>query len=105
MRSDLVFGAMNQVSNRYLLAKVIAKPTRNFHRPGVRIEDTTNDVFVRCGRANPLADQKAVRIAATAGSRRSRPHSAAVHRAGTFTFRPVGKGSQAPSEPSRVLVA
>jgi hypothetical protein len=31
MRLDLVFGAMKQVSNRFLLAKVLAKATRALH--------------------------------------------------------------------------
>jgi len=105
MRSDLVQGAMKQVSNRFLLVKVLAKATRAFHRPGVRIEDTTNDVLVRCGYANPIADEEATRIATTIGSRRSRPRLAVVHRAGSLTVLQVGESSAARSEPSRVLVA
>jgi hypothetical protein len=105
MRSDLVFGAMKQVSNRFLLAKVLAKATRELHRPGTRIEDTTNDVLVRCGCANPIADENAVRTPTTAGSRRSRPRRAVVHGHGTFTVLAAGESLQAPSEPSRVLVA
>jgi hypothetical protein len=105
MRSDLVFGAMKQVSNRFLLAKVLAKATREFHRPGARIADTTNDVLVRCGCSNPLADETAFRISTTVGSRRSRPHPVVVHRAGNFTVLPVGESSKAPSEASTVLVA
>ena len=53
MRSDLIFGATLQVSNRYLLAKLAAKAVRELHKPGVRVEDTANDVFVRFSRANP----------------------------------------------------
>ena len=53
MRSDLVFGAMGDVSNRYLLTKLASKAVRGMHKPGVRIEDTTNDVLVRFSRANP----------------------------------------------------
>jgi hypothetical protein len=105
MRSDLVFGAMTQVSNRFLLAKVLAKAIREFHRPGARIEDTTNDVLVRCGCTNPIADENAIRISTTVGSRRSRPYPAAVHRAGIITVFSVDESSQAPSKPSRVLVA
>ena len=55
MRSELVFGAMTHVSNRFLLTRVAAKATRRFHRPNTRIEDTTNDVFVRFNQSNPLA--------------------------------------------------
>jgi hypothetical protein len=55
MRSDLVFGAMTYVSNRFLLARVAAKATRKLHRPNTRIQDTANEVFGRFRRANPLA--------------------------------------------------
>jgi hypothetical protein len=51
MRSELVFGAMTRVSNRYLLTKLAAKATRKLHRPNTRIQETTNDVlmhFLRC---------------------------------------------------------
>jgi hypothetical protein len=105
MRLDLVFGAMKQVSNRFLLAKVLAKATRALHRPGVRIEDTTNDVLVRCGRADPIAHENVVRNSTIVGTRRIRPHPVVVHRAGTITVVPGGEGSQARSKPSRVLVA
>lgn len=54
MRSDLVFGAMGNVPNRYLLAMVASKAVRAMHKPGVRIEDTTNDVLARFSRANPI---------------------------------------------------
>lgn len=105
MRSDLVFGAMTQVSNRFLLVKVLAKATHEFHRPGARIEDTTNDVLVRCGCVNPIEDKNAARISTTVGSRRSRPYPSVAHRAGAFTVLPVSESSQAPSEPLKVLVA
>jgi hypothetical protein len=55
MRSDLVFGAMTHVSNRFLLTRVAAHATRKFHRPNTRIEDTANEVFERLRAANPLA--------------------------------------------------
>jgi len=55
MRSDLVFGAAANVSNRYLLMSVASKATRMLHRPNVRLEDTSNDVFRAFGRANPIA--------------------------------------------------
>jgi hypothetical protein len=54
MRSELVFGAMAHISNRFLLMKLASKATRKFHRPNTRIEDTTNEVFVRVSRANPI---------------------------------------------------
>jgi hypothetical protein len=55
MRSELVFGAMTYISNRYLLIRLAARATRKFHRPNTRIQDTTNDVFERFTRANPKA--------------------------------------------------
>jgi hypothetical protein len=55
MRSELVFGAMAHIPNRFLLTKLASKATRKFHKPNTRIQDTTNDVFVRFSRANPTA--------------------------------------------------
>lgn len=60
MRSQLVFGALLQVPNRYLLCRVAAKALRKMHRPMTRIEDTTNDVFLRSGNASPIAQQAEV---------------------------------------------
>lgn len=54
MRSELIFGAMAYISNRFLLTNLTAKATRKLHRPNSRIQDTTNDVFVRFSRANPI---------------------------------------------------
>jgi hypothetical protein len=56
MRSELVFGAMTYVSNRFLLTRLASRATRTFHRPNTRIEDTANEVFERFAHANPLAD-------------------------------------------------
>jgi hypothetical protein len=53
MRSELVFGAMAYVSNRFLLTKLAAKATRKFHRPNTRIQDTANEVLVRFSHPNP----------------------------------------------------
>ena len=55
MRSELVFGAMTYISNRYLLTMLAARATRKFHRPNTRIQHTTNDVFARFTRANSIA--------------------------------------------------
>jgi hypothetical protein len=55
MRSELVFGATTYVSNRFLLARLASKAIRKLHKPNTRIEDTTNDVFVRFSQSNPLA--------------------------------------------------
>jgi len=58
VRSDLIFGAMIHVSNRFMLAKLAAKATRKFHKPNTRIEETTNDVLLRFSQANPMATQR-----------------------------------------------
>jgi hypothetical protein len=55
MRSELVFGAITNVSNRFLLANAAARATRKFHRPNTRIQETTNEVLERFGLANPIA--------------------------------------------------
>jgi hypothetical protein len=55
MRSKLVFGAITQVPNRFLLVKLASRATRALHRPNSRIQETMNDVFVRCSHANPIA--------------------------------------------------
>jgi hypothetical protein len=68
MRSDLVFGALRYVPNRFLLTKLAAKAVREFHKPNTRISETTNDVLARLSRTDPMADatrssrQAAVRI-------------------------------------------
>ena len=55
MRSELIFGALTYVPNRFLLTSLAAKATRRFHRPNTRIEDTANEVFERFTHSNPLA--------------------------------------------------
>ncbi len=47
MRSDLIFGAMTHVNNRYQLCQLAAKATRKLHKPNTRLQDTTNDVLDR----------------------------------------------------------
>lgn len=53
MRSDLVFGALSQVSNRYQLCQLASKATRKLHKPNTRLQDTTNEVLVRFHTINP----------------------------------------------------
>jgi hypothetical protein len=61
MRSDLVFGGVANVSNRYLLTMLAAKAIRKFHRPNTRLQETANEVLVRFGRANPMGRPQYVR--------------------------------------------
>jgi hypothetical protein len=72
MRSELGFGAMTYISNRYLLTMLAARATRKFHRPNTRIQETTNDVFERFTRAKPKA------AARYAGNLQSQPFVAQV---------------------------
>ena len=55
MRSDLVFGALSHVSNRYQLCQLASKATRKLHKPNTRLQDTTNEVLIRFQMANPGA--------------------------------------------------
>ena len=55
MRSDLIFAAMTNVSNRFLLTRLASKATRSFHRPNTRIEDTVNVVLERFTHTEPVA--------------------------------------------------
>lgn len=47
MRSDLIFGALTHVSNRYQLCQLASKATRKLHKPNTRLQDTTNEVLDR----------------------------------------------------------
>lgn len=47
MRSDLIFGALTHVHNRYQLCQLASKATRKLHKPNTRLQDTTNDVLER----------------------------------------------------------
>jgi hypothetical protein len=77
MRSELIFGAMTYISNRFLLTRLAAKATRTFHQPNTRIADTVNEVLERLTHGNPLAG------ASVAGNLQSFP---AVARGENHTF-------------------
>jgi hypothetical protein len=53
MRSDLVFGALAHVSNRYQLCQLASKAARKLHKPNSRLQDTTNEVLARFRTTNP----------------------------------------------------
>ena len=53
MRSELIFGALTHVSNRYQLCQLASKATRKLHKPNSRLQDTTNEVFSRFRTSNP----------------------------------------------------
>jgi hypothetical protein len=58
MRSDLVFGAITHVPNRYLLIQLASKAARKLHRPGTRMQDTANSVFAHFSVSNPLREKQ-----------------------------------------------
>jgi hypothetical protein len=58
MRSDLIFGAMAHVSNRYLLSKLAATAVREMHKAGIRVEETIDHVFMHFTLANPMAKEQ-----------------------------------------------
>jgi len=64
MRSDLIFGALAHVSNRYQLCQLASKATRKLHKPNTRLQDTANEVMLRFQENNP-ATQAPVEAAAT----------------------------------------
>ncbi len=53
MRSELIFGALTHVSNRYQLCQLASKATRKLHKPNSRLQDTTNEVLYRFRTSNP----------------------------------------------------
>ena len=56
MRSDLIFGALTHVHNRYQLCQLAAKATRKLHKPNTRLQDTTNEVLDRFKETVPMND-------------------------------------------------
>ena len=56
MRSDLIFGALTHLENRYELCLLASKATRKLHKPNTRLQDTANDVFERFHSHNPATD-------------------------------------------------
>jgi hypothetical protein len=54
MRSDIIFGAMTHVNNRYKLCQLASKATRKLHKPNTRLQDTTNEVLGRFKETVPM---------------------------------------------------
>ena len=54
MRSDLMFGALTHVNNRYQLCQLASKATRKLHKPNTRLQDTTNEVLDRFKDSMPM---------------------------------------------------
>jgi hypothetical protein len=60
MRSELIFGALTHVSNRYQLCQLASKATRKLHKPNTRLQDTMNDVLLRFRVHSPAAAAQAI---------------------------------------------
>jgi len=54
MRSNLIYGALTHVKNRYQLCQLASKATRKLHKPNTRLQDTMNDVLLNFRTENPL---------------------------------------------------
>ena len=66
MRSDLIFGALTHVNNRYQLCQLASKATRKLHKPNTRLQDTTNDVLDRFKSTVPMAEETTLPVASAA---------------------------------------
>lgn len=71
MRSDLIFGALAHVSNRYQLCQLASKATRKLHRPNTRLQDTANEVFVRFQAESPVSSSPSTLEVPTIQQRRA----------------------------------
>ncbi len=60
MRSQLIFGALTHVKNRYELCQLASKAARKLHKPTTRLQDTMNDVLIRFRQSSPLGDHNPV---------------------------------------------
>lgn len=62
MRSDLIFGALTHLENRYQLCQLASKATRKLHKPNTRLQDTTNEVLARFQDTNPVSEKPAATL-------------------------------------------
>ena len=53
IRSNIIFGTLHTLPNRYMLCQLASKATRKFHRPNTRIQETMNEVLARIARSKP----------------------------------------------------
>ena len=105
MRSDLVFGAMANVSNRYLLSQLASKAARKLHRSGTRMQDTANDVLVRFSRANPSGGEQALSQRAVVQLRSKMTPPDAPHKSKVVALASPMENSNPLWETARVLGA
>jgi len=105
MRSDLVFGAMTNVPNRYQLVMAASKAARALHKPGARMQDTANDVLARFSSANPIGSERALRKPPMFPLHSQRTPPAFSHKSEVATFIPASESSSSSWEAARVLGA
>ena len=72
MRSDLIYGALTHISNRYQLCQLASKATRKLHKPNTRLQDTTNEVLARFQHANPVGSSNEISVAPAQVSQQQR---------------------------------
>lgn len=72
MRSELIYGALTHISNRYQLCQLASKATRKLHKPNTRLQDTTNEVLVRFHHSSPLGENAGVKAASEQVSQQQR---------------------------------
>ena len=72
MRSDLIYGALTHISNRYQLCQLASKATRKLHKPNTRLQDTTNEVLVRFQHSNPVGSSNEISVALAEVSQQQR---------------------------------
>ena len=105
MRSDLVFGAMTNVPNRYLLAGLASKAARTLHKPGTRMQDTANEVLVRFSSSNPIACEQVSRKPPARQLRLQAKLPLIPHESKVVTIPAASERSNALWEAARVLGA
>jgi hypothetical protein len=105
MRSDLVFGAMTNVSNRYLLSQLASKAARKLHKSGTRLQDTTNDVLVRFSLASPIGCEFVLRERLVVQLRPIMTRPAILHKSEVVPLPPARENSNPLLEAARVLSA
>ena len=71
MRSDLIFGALTHVNNRYKLCQLASKATRKLHKPNTRLQDTTNEVLDRFKDTVPMSTGAELDLAEAMPERRA----------------------------------
>jgi|SRR5580658_135610 hypothetical protein len=105
MRSELVFGAMANVPNRYLLSQLASRAARKLHKAGTRMQETTNEVLVRFSRADPLGYDQALAKHAAVLLHPIIPRPVIPQKSKSDTFTPARENPNPLREAARVLGA